>query len=150
MSTNDQYTLGYTFFQDRRNERLSPEALKQMHPFFRRGYRTAQEDQMKKTNTNFPFVLSNIPVRSNLFVPDWNDILAATRRPRFAKLHNIPALNPVLNELIKSVENNKHKIRRYADVVRMVDEGFDIILQYGYDCGILDEHDLSKYDYVPK
>ena len=54
MATNDQYTLGYTFFQDKRNEPLTPEALKQMHPFFRRGYRTAQEDQMKKSNQNFP------------------------------------------------------------------------------------------------
>lgn len=150
MATNDQYTLGYTFFQDKRNEPLTPEALKQMHPFFRRGYRTAQEDQMKKNNQNFPFVLSDIPTRGEVFVPDWNDILAATRRPRFNKLHNIPALAPVLNELIKAVEKNKDKVRRYSDVVRMVDEGFDIILQYGYDSGILDEHDLSKYNYVPK
>jgi len=148
MATNDQYALGYACFQS--NEVLSNEQLKQMHPLFRRGYRTAQEDHLKKTNQSFPFVLSNIPTRAEVFVPDWNDILAATRRPRFAKLHNIPALTPVLNEIIRAVENNKHKITRYSDVVAMVNKGLDIVLQYGYESGILDEHDLSKYNYVPK
>lgn len=147
---NNQYQIGYDFFQDKRNETLSNEQLKQMHPLFRRGYRTAQEDYMKKTNRNFPTVLSDIPKRPEVFVPDWNDILAATRRPRFSKLHNTPALQPVLNEIIRSVENKKHLVKRYSDVVRLVNEAFDVVLQYGYDCGILDENDLSKYNYVPK
>lgn len=149
MATNDQYNLGYKMFQDS-SELLSAEQLKTMHPLFRRGYRTAQSDFLKKNNTTFPTVISDIPRRPEVFVPDWNDILAATRRPRFMKLHNIPALAPVLNELIKAVDNNKHKIKRYSDVLRMVDEGFDIILQYGYDSGILDENDLAKYNYVHK
>lgn len=150
MAETNQYNLGYAFFQDKNNEVLSNEQLKQMHPVFRRGYRTAQEDYMKKTNRNFPTVLADIPKRSEVFVPDWNDILAATRRPRFAKLHEVPELAPVLNEIIKSVENRKHLIKRYADVVRLVNEQFDLVLQYGYDCGVLDEHDLSKYNYSPK
>ena len=149
MATNDQYNLGYKMFQDS-SELLSAEQLKTMHPLFRRGYRTAQSDLLKKNNTTFPTVISDIPRRPEVFVPDWNDILAATRRPRFNKLHTIPALAPVLNELIKAVEKNKHKVKRYSDVLRMVDEGFDIILQYGYDCGILDENDLAKYNYVHK
>ncbi len=147
---NNQYNLGYSFFQDKNNEVLSQDQLKHMHPLFRRGYRTAQDDYMKKTSRNFPTVLSDIPTRPEVFVPDWNDILAATRRPRFNKLHNTPALAPVLNEMIKAVENKKHLIKRYSDVVRLVNEAFDIVLQYGYDSGILDEHDLSKYNYAPK
>jgi hypothetical protein len=148
MSTN-HYNLGYEFFQEKKNEVLSNEQLKQMHPLFRRGYRTAQEDFMKRNNRSFPITLANIPTRGETFVPSWNDILAATRRPRFQKLH-APHMAPVLNMLIKSVEDNSSDIKRYADVVRKVDEGFDIILQYGYDCGILDSNDLSKYNYIAK
>ena len=150
MANTEQYKQGYDFFQNKENEVLSNEQLKQMHPLFRSGYRSAQEEYLKKTNRNFPLVLSDIPKRADVFVPSWNDILAATRRPRFNKLHNTPQLAVMLNEIIKSVERNKHKIKRYADVVRMVDEKFDIILQNGYDCGILDEYDLSKYNYKPK
>lgn len=148
--SSEQYKLGYDFFQNKENEILSNEQLKHMHPIFRRGYRTAQSDHLKKTNVIFPTVISDIPRRPEVFVPDWNDILAATRRPRYNKLHTIPALAPVLNLLIKSVEDNKHKVKRYSDVMRMVDEGFDIILQYGYDSGILDDNDLAKYNYVHK
>lgn len=150
MAENTQFNLGREYFQDKNNAVLTPEQLKMCHPLFRQGYRSAQEDYMKKNNQNFPTVLFDIPKRSEVFVPDWNDILAATRRPRFNKLHTVPELAPVLNELIKSVENNKHKIKRYKDVVRLVDEKFDLILQYGYDCGILDEKDLVQYNYTPK
>lgn len=150
MADNNQYNLGYDFFQDKNNEVLSNDQLKQMHPLFRRGYRTAQEDYMKKHNRNFPTVLADIPKKSDVFVPTWNDIMAATRRPRFAKLHNTPELKPMLNEIVNSVEKRTHRIKRYSDIIRLVNEALDTILQHGYDIGILDEHDLSKYDYVPK
>ncbi|SOK58365.1 hypothetical protein [Yersinia phage fHe-Yen9-04] len=148
MANNDQYKLGYSYFQES-TELLSPEQLKQMHPLYRRGYRTAQEDLMKKTHKNFPTVLSDIPRIPVAFVPEYSDILAATRRPRMNKLH-LPQMEPVLNLLITSVEKKKDQIKRYADVVRLVDEGFDVILQYGYNCGILTEYDLSQYNYEPK
>ncbi|AQW88624.1 hypothetical protein pEaSNUABM50_00097 [Erwinia phage pEa_SNUABM_50] len=148
MANNDQYKTGYDFFQ-KSTELLSPEQLKQMHPLFRRGYRTAQEDLMKKSNKTFPTVLSDIPRRPVTFVPDVKDILAATRRPRMNKLH-LPQMEPILNLLVSSVEREKDKITRYADVVRLVDEKFNIILQYGYDSGVLNEHDLKQYNYDPK
>lgn len=148
MANNDQYNLGYKYFQEN-SELLSNESLKQMHPLFRRGYRTAQEDLMKKHNKVFPMVLSDIPQLTTKFVPDTYSILAATRRPRMMKLHN-PKMEPVLNLLVKTVEDKQDSIRRYGDVVRMVDEGFDIILQYGYDCGVLNVTDLKQYNYEPK
>lgn len=148
MSTNEQYQTGYAFFTE--NPNLTSEQLKQVSPLFREGYRTAQSDNLKRSNKSFPLVLSTIPRCENKFNPTWNDILAATRRPRFAKLHNIPELNVVLNGIIKAVELKSDQIHRYKDVVRLVDEAFDLILQYGYDCGVLNEHDLKKYNYEPK
>ncbi len=149
MNNDNHYNQGYEYFQNKNNTPLTPELLKQSHPLFRRGYRTAQEDYVRKNHKSIPMVLADIPKIGESFDPSWNDILAATRRPRMSKLH-AAHMAPMLNMLIKSVENNKHKIKRYSDVVRMVDEGFDIILQYGYDSGILNEVDLGKYNYSPK
>lgn len=148
MSQNNQYDDGYSYFNTN-TELLSPEHLKQKHPLFRRGYRTAQEDLQRKNTSRFPSSISEIPKHSEVFNAEYRDILAATRRPRFQKLH-YAHMAPVLDMLIKSVENKKSEIKRYNDVVRLVDQAFDIILQYGYDCGVLDEIDLKQYNYSPK
>lgn len=144
----DQYKQGYEYFA-KSGEVLSSEQLKQMSPLFRRGYRTAQSDSLKKTNKNFPLTLFDIPRRPQVFVATWSDIMAATKRQRFNKLH-AQHMQPLLNLLIKSVEKESNQITRYKDVLRLVDEKFNTILQYGYDIGILNEFDLKQYNYVPK
>lgn len=146
MST-DQYNEGYQYFKQ--NGMLSTDLLKQRSPLFRRGYHTAQEEADKKTKGTFPTTLYDIPRRPDSFTPTWNDILAATRRPRMRKLH-MDHMAPLLNLLIREVEKNCDDVQRYSDVVKKVDIAFDIILQYGYDEGILDKRDLKQYDYVPK
>lgn len=144
----NQYELGYNYFFSQ-DVPMTSEALKSSHPLFRNGYRKAMEDYNRKTNRNFPTVLFDIPRRPSVFVPEWSDILAATRRPRYAKLHQAH-MSPLLNMIVKSVDLNKHRIKRYKDVLAMVDEAFEFVLQYGYDNGILDTKDLKQYNYTPK
>lgn len=146
MST-DQYNEGYQYFKQ--NGMLSTELLKQRSPLFRRGYHTAQEESAKKTTGTFPTTLYDIPRRPENFKPTWNDILAATRRPRMNKLH-LEHMEPLLFLLIREVEKNCADVTRYADVVSKVDTAFNIMLQYAYDEGILDKRDLQQYNYVPK
>lgn len=147
-SADQQYRLGYDHFYDAVAP-MTSEQLKQAHPLFRRGYRTAQQDYNKRNNKSFPTTLYDIPRRPEVFVPDWNDILAATRKPRYARLH-LPHMAPVLNLIVRSVEKKKHLVTRYSDVVQMVSEAFEIVLQYGYDEGVLDARDLKQYNYDPK
>ncbi|QCW18806.1 hypothetical protein SEPL_298 [Salmonella phage SE_PL] len=147
MSTNQQYKEGYQYFKE--NGAMDLDLLKQRSPLFRSGYRSAQEEAAKKNNGTFPTTLYDIPRRPENFVPTWNDILAATRRPRMRKLH-ADHMIPLLNLLIREVEKNCADVTRYSDVLKKVDTAFDIMLQYGYDEGILDERDLKQYDYVPK
>lgn len=148
VSSDQQYRLGYDHFYDSVAP-LTSDQLKQAHPLFRRGYRTAQQDYNKRNNKAFPTTLYDIPRRPEVFVPDWNDIMAATRKPRYARLH-LPHMQPVLALIVRSVENNKHKVTRYSDVVQMVSDAFEIVLQYGYDEGVLDARDLKQYNYDPK
>lgn len=143
-----QYNEGYNAFFATEGK-LSLDDLKAQSSFFRKGFRKAQEDSLKNTESAIPTVLYDIPKQPTVFVPQWTDILAATRRPRFAKLHQ-DHMSPWLNLIIKMVENNSHKVKRYSDVVRFVDEAFDKVLQYGYDEGILNETDLKQYNYIPK
>lgn len=148
MSTEqEQRKQGYDYYFT--NTALTVEQLKQKSTFFRVGYRAAQADNAKKSNIEFPTSLYDVPRRPERFDATWNDILAATRKERMRKLHADHML-PVLNTLIKHVENQKSEIFRYSDVVRLVEEGFDKILQIGYDQGILTVHDCKQYNYVPK
>ncbi len=143
---NEQYKDGYDAFKNKLV--LSPEQLKMQHPIFRQGYRAAQADAMKKNNVTFPTTLFDIPKRPEVFKADWTDIMAATKRPRFAKLHTDEG-KWLLMGIMKAVEKRAHTIVRYRDVVTMVDEAFDIILQYGYDEGVLTVEDCQQYDYTP-
>lgn len=149
MSTEQQQRKeGYDYFFG--NAPLSIEELKIKSPFFRLGYRAAQADSAKITgNKTFPTTLYDVPRRPERFVPDYNDILAATRKERMRKIH-ADHMRPVLSALIQHVEAQKKDIYRYSDVVRLVEEGFDKILQIGYDQGILNSTDLKQYNYVPK
>lgn len=146
-SEQQQRKQGYDYFFS--NPSLTPEQLKQQSTFFRLGYRAAMADSAKKSQSPFPTTLYDVPRRNERFVPDWNDILAATRKPRMRKLH-ADHMAPVLHLLIKHVELQKDQVYRYSDVVRLVEEGFDKLLQIGYDEGILNAYDLKQYNYVPK
>ena len=144
---SEQRKLGYDYFFS--NAPLTVAELKEKSPFFRLGYRAAQADSAKSTgNVAFPTTLYDVPRRPERFVPDWNDILAATRNERMRKLH-ADHMRPILYGLIKHVEFQKDDIYRYSDVVRLVEEAFDKILQLGYDEGILNSTDLKQYNYVP-
>lgn len=143
-----QYNDGYNAFFAT-DGKMALDDLKAQSSFFRKGFRKAQEDSLKSSSVQIPTVLYDIPKRPANFVPTWNDILAATRRERYKKLHQ-EHMSPVLNILIKAVEDNSADIKRYSDVVRKVDEAFDIILQYGFEEGILNEYDLKQYNYTPK
>lgn len=143
-----QYNEGYSAFFATEGK-MALDDLKAQSSFFRKGFRKAQEDSLKSSGVKIPTVLYDIPKRPSNFVPTWNDILAATRRERFKKLHQ-DHMSPVLNMIIKAVEQNSSDVKRYSDVVRKVDEAFDIVLQYGFDEGVLTEHDLKQYNYSPK
>lgn len=147
MANITQYNLGYAEFKDKPNH--SADYIKQQHPLWRSGYRKAQQDHAKKNTLVLPTKLYDVEKRTHVYSPTWNDIMAATRRPRFQKLHK-DELHPLLLLLVKSIENHKDKITSYAQLRDEVDKAFDIILQAGYDSGILNEKDLLKYDYEPK
>ena len=143
---NDQYKDGLEAFKAK--VVLTNEQLKMQHPRFRQGYRSAQEAAMKKNNPTFPTALFDIPKRPEVFKAEWTDIMAATKRPRFAKLHTDEG-RWMLMEIMKAVEKQADKIVRYKDVVNMVDKAFNIILQYGFDEGVLTVTDCEQYDFVP-
>lgn len=143
---NDHYNDGYNAFQNK--VVFTPEHLKIQHPIFRQGYKSAQAAAMKKNNVIFPTTLYDIPKRPEVFKAEWTDIMAATKRPRFAKLHTNEG-KWLLMGIIKAVEKRSSTIVRYRDVITMVDEAFDIILQYGYDEGVLTVGDCQQYDYTP-
>lgn len=143
---NEQYKDGYDSFKAK--VVLSAEQLKMQHPLYRQGYRAAQAEAMKKNNVTFPTTLYDIPKRPDVFKAEWTDIMAATKRPRFAKLHTDEG-RWLLMGIMKAVEKQAHTIVRYKDVVSMVDKAFDIILQYGYDEGIFTTADCEQYQYTP-
>lgn len=144
--SNAQYKEGSAAFKNK--VVFNNEQLKSQHPLFRQGYRAAQAEAMKKNNVTFPTTLYDIPKRPSVFKAEWTDIMAATKRPRFAKLHTDEG-RWLLMEIMKAVENQSHKIVRYKDVVAMVDKAFDLVLQYGYDEGVLTVSDCEKYQYTP-
>lgn len=146
-NSNQQFNEGYQYFKQ--NGTMDMELLKQRSPLFRNGYRNAQEEAARKSTGVFPTTLYDIPRRPENYTPTWNDIMAATRRPRMKKLQQ-EHMQPLLTFLVRHVEMNCSDCTRYADVLKKVDTAFDIMLQYGYDEGILDERDLKQYDYVPK
>lgn len=145
--SNVQYKEGYDAYITK--QYLSDEQLKQKSSLFRNGYRTAMADVMKKSHKTFPTTLYDIPRRAEVFTPSWTDIMASTRRPRFNKLH-APVMQPVLMEMMKYVELRQERVRRYSDVLELMDEAFDKVLQIGYDEGILTAADCQQYNYEPK
>ncbi|MFS8319760.1 hypothetical protein ACMG5I_02420 [Escherichia coli] len=144
--SNAQYKDGYDAYKAK--VVLSAEQLKMQHPLYRQGYRAAQAEAMKKSNVTFPTTLYDIPKRPHIFKAEWTDIMAATKRPRFAKLHTDQG-RWLLIGIMKAVENQSHKISRYKDVIAMVDKAFDLVLQYGYDEGVLTVADCEQYQYTP-
>ncbi|EMR6008890.1 hypothetical protein WJW27_005763 [Escherichia coli] len=144
--SNAQYKDGYDAYKAK--VVLSAEQLKMQHPLYRQGYRAAQAESMKKNNVTFPTTLYDIPKRPHIFKAEWTDIMAATKRPRFAKLHTDEG-RWLLMGIMKAVENQSHKIVRYKDVVAMVDKAFDLVLQYGYEEGVLTVADCEQYQYTP-
>ena len=149
MNNTDQYQKGYTYFYEHEST-LTNDQLKQLPQLFRRGYRTAQEEYNRKNNSNtIPTTLYNVPKKPSTFTVTWNDIMAATRRPRYDKLHR-EHMKPLLLMLVSAIDKNSDKIYQYSDVVQMVDDAFDIILQFSYDNGILTTTDLEQYNYSPK
>lgn len=125
--------------------------LKSQHPLYRRGYRSAQQEASAKLTSGFPTTLSDIPSTEpkKKYNASWDDIVSATKRPRFHRLHS-KRLEPILLMMMRAVDAKQEQINSYADVTRMMDKAFDIVLQYGYDEGILTEFDLKQYYYVPK
>lgn len=144
----DQYKLGYDSFN--LGNVMSMDDLKKMHPFFRRGYRTAQQEASSKLQHKFPTVLYDIPTKEmkKKYNPSWDDIVSSTKRPRFNRLQS-KRMEPILMMMMRAVDAKKDKIYSYSDVTRMMDKAFDIVLQYAYDEGILNEFDLKQYFYVP-
>lgn len=145
--SQEQYELGRVSFEN--GIVYSTEELKQCHPVFRTGYRAAQQAAMIRNNTVFPTSLFDIPKRPNVFKPAWTDILSAMKRPRFNRLHTDEG-RWLMFGIARHVETRLHEIKRYKDVLTIVDEAFDFVLQYGYDEGVLTVKDCEQYNYTPK
>jgi len=143
----DQYKIGYDDF--RKDGELPPEMVKSQHPLWRAGYRAALIDHQKKHNLLIPLELYEVPRKTKPYVPTYGDIMGATKHVKYSKLHR-DFMYPLLSLIIKSVENKKDQIKSYAEVREYVDTAFNIILQYGYDCAILNLKDLNQYHYIPK
>lgn len=147
--SEQQYKDGYNAFMS--GQIMDGAVLKSQHPLFRRGFRTAQQEASAKMTAGFPTTLSDIPASSprTKYNASWDDIVSATKRPRFHRLHS-KRMEPILLMMMRAVDAKQEQIYSYSDVTRMMDKAFDIVLQYGYDEGILAEFDLKQYYYVPK
>lgn len=144
--SQEQYNAGQLAYDNK--VVFTPDQLKTQHPLFRQGYRSRQAEAMKRNNVTFPTQLYDIPKLPSGFNTEWQDIMAATKRPRFNRLHS-PEGRWVLNAIMKSVESRSNEIERYKDVLRLVDEAFDRVLQYGFDEGVLTVEDCQQYNYTP-
>ena len=104
MAAVDQYKLGYDEFKVKPNHGM--EYIKQQHPLWRSGYRKAQQDHAKQNSLVLPTKLYDVEKRTHVFCPTWNDIMAATRRPRYRKLQSTE-LQPLLFMMVKEIEKKK-------------------------------------------
>lgn len=143
----DQYNLGYAEFKSQGE--LSNEAIKAQHPVWRAGYRAALLDHQKKQNIHIPLELYEVQAKTHVYTPTWDDIMAASKRYRYRKLHK-DHMYPLLSMMVREVEKHKDEIHSYSQVREMFDKAFEIVLQYGYDLGILNKRDLKQYDFIPK
>ena len=84
-----------------------------------------------------------------IFKPTWVDIMSAMKRPRYHRLHSNEG-RWLMFGIAKHIETRTSEIKRYKDVLNMVDEAFDYVLQYGYDEGVLTAQDCEQYNYTPK
>lgn len=143
----DLYKQGYDSFNP--EAELQPEYVKQQAYQFRVGYLRAKTDYENAKNTStIPLTLYPVNRDTKVFNVTYDDIMTVTKRPRTRKLHK-KQLYPVLSLLVSTIEKNMDEYTTYSDMVQMVNKGFDIILQFGYDEGVLTETDLLQYDFVP-
>lgn len=147
--TDKLYDAGYSAYIE--CGEMTQEFIKSQPYLWRAGYQRAVLDNLNAKNTSsISLTLYEVKDKTKPpYVPTYSDILGATRRPRFEILHR-RELNPLLNMLVNSVEKKIDRLHSYREVLNAVDDAFDIILQYGYDNGILDKKDLEKYMYNPK
>lgn len=145
---SELYTSGYNAFYT--DESLSDEFLK-MQPYqFRVGYQRAKQDYESNTdNLSLPLVIQQVNRQKPSANISYNDIIQVTKRPYTIALHH-PQLRPVLSLLVRSIEDNIDQVPTYMELIRVVERGFNIILQYGYDEGVLDLDDLKQYGYKPR
>lgn len=145
---SDIYAQGFAAFDS--SNPMDPIELKKKPYLFREGYKTAEQEYLSnKCSYRIELKLEEVSRNKVRYVPTYDDILTITMRPRTAVLNRKPELQPLLSLLIRKVEEHADQIHTFTDMVRMVNKGFDIYLQYGYDQGILNENDLLKYDYKP-
>ena len=104
------------------------------------------QEELKQCN---PTVLFDVPKRPEIFKPTWVDIMSAMKRPRYHRLHSNEG-RWLMFGIAKHIETRTSEIKRYKDVLTMVDEAFDYVLQYGYDEGVLTAQDCEQYNYTPK
>lgn len=147
MSQQEQYELGKVSFNN--GIVYTQEELKQCNPLFRTGYKAAQQAAMLRNNNISPTVLFDVPKRPEIFKPTWVDIMSAMKRPRYHRLHSTEG-RWLMFGIAKHIETRTSEIKRYKDVLNMVDEAFDYVLQYGYDEGVLTAQDCEQYNYTPK
>lgn len=143
----DLYKQGYDAF-DPQNE-LQPEYVKQQAYQFRVGYLRAKTDYENAQNSStLPLTLYPVNCNPTNVSVTYDDIMTVLKRPRTKKLLK-PVMKPILSVLVKAIERHLTPQTKYSEMVQMVNKGFDIILQYGYDEKVLNENDLLQYDFVP-
>lgn len=146
---NNQYDAGYNAFVTEGKQ--SDEFVKQQPYLWRSGYnRAVLDDQQKNASPLLSTTLYPVNYNKHVYKPTYNDIMGATRQPRLRKLHDVRELLPVLHSVVSSVEKRADTITSYSQVVSLVNDAFDLVLQYGYDEGVLNSVDLAKYNYEPK
>lgn len=127
--SNQTYNEGYQSFVQ--NGAMSPEEVKKKSSLFRAGYNAAVLESAQKRSDSLPTSIYSVKKVKKDYIPSYSDVLQATRLPQYARLHRNEMKN-VLREVIRTIEDNLHKVKKPKDLSDMMKILFNILVENGY------------------
>ena len=141
----DMYSQGFGQFL---KDPISEEQIKSNPPQWRAGYRAAAKAHEARSKVAMKIEKVD-RVDFTVCTVTWSLITSILFNQRFNHLTNDSRLEPITHLIKKSVWENRDNINTYKKLSDAVHTQFDIILQCGYDEGILTTSDCVYHGYAP-
>ena len=143
----DYFKMGYSAYVD---GSINEVQVRQQHPTFRVGWNSARKIAESKNE-----LVSEVKVQKvshegeTAYELQYKDLQTVMSFHPWNRL-NKRELEPLKTAVVRSVEARKGEITRFGQVIDMVRQYWELILQHGFDEGILTRKDLRQYDFEPK